>query len=131
MTDISKVVQNGRLTRDSDLQFTNDGKPICKFSIASNAYGDKVGFFDVVLFGKLGESIAKYLTKGKAVTVSGALSQDRWEKEGQKHSKVVIIADNIQMHGGNDNNQSSNNNAPQGQQSSNQGSSFEDDSVPF
>jgi single-strand DNA-binding protein len=40
------------------------------------------------------------MTKGKQVGVDGSLHQDRWEKDGQNMSRVVINADNIQLLGG-------------------------------
>ena len=49
---------------------------------------DVPSFFDLVLFGKLGEVLSEHLTKGKPVVVSGELEQQRWEKDGQNASKV-------------------------------------------
>ena len=57
-------------------------------------------FFDVVLFGRQGESINQYLTKGKQVAIQGELRQDRWEQDGQSRSKVEIVATNVQLLGG-------------------------------
>jgi len=54
----------------------------------------------VTCFGKTAENLSQYMTKGKQVGVDGSLHQDRWEKDGQNHSRVVINADNIQLLGG-------------------------------
>ena len=51
-------------------------------------------------FGKTAENLAQYMTKGKQVGVDGSLHQDRWEKDGQNMSRVVVNADNIQLLGG-------------------------------
>ena len=106
--DINLVTLVGRLTRDSELKYTNSGTAVCKFSLAVNRkkrsgeqWTDEVSYFDVVLWGKQGEALQQYLGKGKQVAVSGELRQNRWEQEGQSRSKVEIIANNLQLLGGN------------------------------
>ncbi|RKX94180.1 MAG: single-stranded DNA-binding protein [Spirochaetes bacterium] len=105
--DINTVVLVGRLTRDAELKYTNAGTAVCKFSLAVNRrkrsgdqWTDEVSYFDVVLWGKQGEAIQQYLGKGKQVAVNGELRQNRWEQDGQKRSKVEIIAGNVQLLGG-------------------------------
>ena len=107
MTDINRVFLVGRLTRDADLRFTNSGTPVGKFSIAVNRSrknGDKwdeeVNYFDIVLWGRVAESLSKYLLKGKQVAVDGELRQSRWEQDGQSRSRIEIHASNIQLLGG-------------------------------
>ena len=92
----------GGLVRDMDLMYSKDGKPIGKFSVAcTTGYGDyeKTGYYDCVLFGKRAESLSQYLKKGQQVLVKGEFSHDRWEKDGQKRSKVVFRADDIKLIG--------------------------------
>lgn len=109
MTDINDLTIIGRLTRAPDnLAYTTSGKARLNFSIAVNrsqkqngAWGDKASFFDVTVWGKTAENIKPYLTKGKQVAVHGYLDQQRWEKDGQKFSKIVIIADEVQLLGSN------------------------------
>ncbi len=105
--DINSVTLVGRLTREAELKYTNTGTPICKFSIAVNRrkkqgeqWVDEVSYFDIVLWGKQGEAIQQYLTKGKQVAVSGELRQNRWEQDGQNRSKVEIVASDVQLLGG-------------------------------
>jgi single-strand DNA-binding protein len=105
--DINLVTLVGRLTRDSELKYTNSGTAVCKFSLAVNRkkrsgdqWTDEVSYFDIVLWGKQGEAIQQYLGKGKQIAVSGELRQNRWEQEGQNRSKVEIIANNVQLLGG-------------------------------
>jgi len=146
MTDINRVFLVGRLTRDADLQFTNSGTPISKFSIAVNRskkngdkWEDEVSFFDITQWGKMAESLVKYLLKGKQIAVEGELRQSRWEKDGQPYSKVEIQASHIQLlssdKNANSNNGNSNpdynNNASQGQYSPNDGKSFDNDGIPY
>ncbi len=106
--DINVVTLVGRLTRDSELKYTNSGTAVCKFSLAVNRkkrsgdqWTDEVSYFDVVLWGKQGEALQQYLAKGKQIAVSGELRQNRWEQDGQNRSKVEVIANNIQLLGGN------------------------------
>jgi single-strand DNA-binding protein len=107
MSDLNRVVEIGRLTRDCQLAYTTSGKPVVKFSIAVNEkrrsgddWVDEANFFDVVLWGKQGEALNQYLVKGKQVAIEGRLRQDRWEQDGQNRSKVVIEASSIQLLGG-------------------------------
>ena len=105
--DIVSVFAIGRLTRDAELKFTAGGLAISKFSIACNSRAkkgdqwiDEASFFEVSVFGKSAETLNQYLTKGKQIAVQGRMKQERWEKDGQNHSKIVINADNIQLLGG-------------------------------
>jgi single-strand DNA-binding protein len=106
MADINHVVLVGCLTRDAELKFTASGQGVCKFSIAVNRsrkVGDKweeeASFFDIVLWGKQGESLNQYLVKGKQVAVAGELRQERWEQDGQNRSKVTVTAATVQLLG--------------------------------
>ena len=107
MADVNHVILIGRLTRDSALTYTSGGTAVCKFAIAVNRrrkqgeqWIEEASFFDIVAWGKTGESINQYLVKGKHVAVEGELHQNRWEQDGQSRSKVEINADNIQLLGG-------------------------------
>ena len=143
MTDLNHVIEIGRLTRDiseRDFGYTAGGTARLNLSIAVNrsekrngAWQDKVSYFDVTVWGKTAENIKPYLHKGKQIAVDGYLDQQRWEKDGQKFSKVVIIADSVQLLGGNENDQQS---APQAlqpagdYQSAGSGDDFQED-IPF
>lgn len=85
----------GRLTRDPEVRHSSGGMPIVSFSVAVNHGKEKVSYFDVKAFGERFEKLAPYLEKGKQVGVSGDLEQERWETEGQKRSKVVIVMRNL------------------------------------
>jgi single-strand DNA-binding protein len=107
MADVNHVVLIGRLTRDAELKYTANGQAVCKFSVAVNRrrkngdqWEDEANFFDVVLWGRQGESLNQYLIKGKQVGVDGELRQDRWTQDGQNRSKVEIVATNLQLLGG-------------------------------
>ena len=107
MADVNHVILIGRLTRDAELKYTSGGMAVCKFAIAVNRrrkngdqWVDEASFFDIVLFGRAGESINQYLVKGKQAAVEGELHQNRWEQDGQSRSKVEINASNVQLLGG-------------------------------
>lgn len=120
MADLSIAVLVGRLTRDAELKYTNSGQAICHFSVATSTrkkkgdqWVDEASFWDVDLWGKQGESLNQYLTKGKQVAVEGTMRQDRWEQDGQAKMKVIVSANSVQLLGSrSDGSQSQ---APQGQ----------------
>jgi len=108
MIDLNHVVLIGRLTREAELKSIANGQTVCKFPIAVNRrkkngdqWEDEPNFFDIVVWGRQGESIHPYLQKGKMVAVDGELRHDRWQQDGQNRSKVEIIADFVQLLGGN------------------------------
>jgi|TergutMp193P3_1026864.scaffolds.fasta_scaffold82922_3 single-strand DNA-binding protein len=107
MVDLNHVVLIGRLTREAELKYTAGGQAVCKFSIAVNRrkksgdqWEDEANFFDIVVWGRQGESLHPYLVKGKMVGVDGELRQDRWQQDGQNRSKVEIVANFLQLLGG-------------------------------
>jgi len=104
--DVNTVVLVGRLTRDSELKYTASGTALCNFSVAVNRrvrkqeqWTDEASFFDLTLWDKQAEGLSKYLVKGTQVAVQGELRQDRWEKDGQKQSKIQIFVNTIQLLG--------------------------------
>lgn len=109
MTDLNDLAIIGRLTRDigeTDFSYISTGTAKLTFSIAVNRsvkhgddWVDEASFFDVTYWGKPAEGIKQYLGKGKQVAVKGFLKQDRWEKDGQKHSKISIVAESVQLLG--------------------------------
>jgi len=111
MADLNSVNLIGRLTRDAELKYTSGGTPVCKFSIAVNRkkkdgdnWVDEASFFDITLWGRQGEALNQYLVKGKQIGVKGELRQERWEQDGQKRSRIEVVAMDIQLLGGGNNN---------------------------
>ena len=106
-SDINSVILVGRLTKDASVDYLPSGSPVASMSIAVNRskkegeqWVSEVNYFDVSLFGKSAESLRQYLLKGKQIAIQGSLKQDRWEKDGQKFSKIRIMANNIELLGG-------------------------------
>lgn len=114
MTDINHVILIGRLTHDigtdsRSFAYTPNGTARANVSIAVNRsvkrgdkWEDEVSYFDVTIWGKTAENLKPYLTKGKQIAVDGYLRQDRWEKDGQRFSRINIQADTVQLLGGKD-----------------------------
>jgi len=107
MAYLNKVFLIGNLTRDPELRVTPKGTAICQFGIAVNrqfkdesgATRDETTFVDIEAWGKQGELVAKYLTKGSPAMVEGRLKFDQWEDKtsGQKRSKLKVVLDNVQF----------------------------------
>src|SRR5471032_2577504 len=107
MAYLNKVFLIGNLTRDPELRVTPKGTPICQFGIAVNrqfkdesgATRDETTFVDIEAWGKQGELVSKYLSKGIPAMVEGRLKLDQWEDKtsGQKRSKIKVVLDNVQF----------------------------------
>lgn len=93
----------GNLTRDPELRQTPTGQNVCSFSLALNrSYKDSSGewqeatdYIDIVAWGPLGERVAQYLNKGRRCLVQGRLQSRSWEQDGQKRSKVEVLANDV------------------------------------
>jgi single-strand DNA-binding protein len=100
---VNQVILMGNLTRDPELRQTPSGQSVVSFSLALNrAYKDQSGewqeqtdFLDVVAWGPLAERVSQYLTKGRRALVQGRLQSRSWEQDGQKRSKVEVLANDV------------------------------------
>ena len=105
MSDINSVTLTGRLTRDAELKYSQNGGAVVRFSMAVNrskrnadgSWSDEASYFDCVYFGKGAEAVNSYLSKGRQVAVSGELRQSRWEQEGQSRSRVEVFVTNLSL----------------------------------
>lgn len=107
MATLNEVRLIGNLTKDPESRQAGSNT-ITSFAVAVNRkwtgkdgqVKEEVSFFDCDAWGKTGELVMQYLKKGRQVLVLGRLQQERWEaQDGQKRSKVKIVADNIQFLG--------------------------------
>lgn len=102
---INHVAVVGNLTREPELRSTAGGTAVLGFGIAvndrrKNASGqweDVPNFFECVTFGNRATALSDILAKGMKVSIAGKLHYSSWEKDGQKHSKVDIIAQEIEL----------------------------------
>ncbi len=98
----ASVTLVGNATRDPELRFTPSGKSVVDLGIAVN-YSKKVGdkyeddpsYFDLVIWGDLGEHVAESIVKGTRVIVVGSPRQQRWETDDGNRSRVVINVEAI------------------------------------
>ena len=101
MVSFNRVMLAGNLVRDPELRFTQNGVPVCSFSIAVNRVRSKseaVDFFNVSAWRELGEAISNYKKKGDPILVEGRLQYRTWEaQDGTKRSAVDVVADGVQF----------------------------------
>lgn len=103
MSGMNKTIITGRLVADAKTSFTPDGMCIQELSIACDRRDkDKsTDFIKVTLYGKLGESLGRFLVKGKSVTVDGKLDTGSFKNsEGTTVYTWKVIADEIYLNGG-------------------------------
>ena len=107
---INTVTLSGNLTRDAELRQTASGSAVLGFSLAVNTprknketgeYEEYVNYIDCTLFGPRAEAVAKYLTKGTKVFLSGRLHWSSWERDGKKRSKLEVIVNDVEFGGKN------------------------------
>jgi single-strand DNA-binding protein len=56
---------------------------------------DQAVFVDVEVYGKSAESLAQYKQKGAFILVDGRLRPHTWDKDGQRHSRLSVVADHV------------------------------------
>jgi single-strand DNA-binding protein len=107
MASYNRVILVGNLTRDPELRYIPSGTAVSDVGLAVNdrvkrgdQWVDEATFVDITLWGRTAEIANEYLSKGSPVLIEGRLKLDRWEKDGQKHSKLKVIGERMQMLGG-------------------------------
>jgi single-strand DNA-binding protein len=100
--NMNNITIAGGLGRDAELKYLNNGDPICNFSVADSQGRDKgTIWWNCTLFGKRGEALAQYLTKGQSVTVVGTVTEREWQdKEGAKRKSMDVRVSEIALQGG-------------------------------
>lgn len=108
MSDINNVSLTGRLTRDPELRVTAGGTQLLSFTLAFNTsvrnrqtgeWDERGNFIDCTMFGKRAEALLNFLAKGQKVAIAGKLRYATWDKDGQRHSKLDLIVDEIEFLG--------------------------------
>lgn len=108
MASYNRVILVGNLTRDPELRYIPSGTAVAEIGLAVNdrvkradQWVDETTFVDVTLWARTAEVASEYLTKGSSVLIEGRLKLDSWENnEGQKRSKLRVVAERMQMLGG-------------------------------
>ena len=96
---MNKVVLIGRLTKDPDLRFAaGSGTAVTRLTLAVNRpfKKDEADFINCIAFGKTGEIIAQYLTKGRQLAISGSIQTGSYEaKDGTRRYTTDVIIDSF------------------------------------
>jgi len=103
----NRVTIMGNLAKAPELRYLSGGETaVVEVAIAVNERFKKdgeivetVSFIDTVFWGRTAEVVNEYLKKGSPILVEGRLKQDRWEKEGQKRSKLKVVCEKMKMIG--------------------------------
>ena len=112
MASFNKVILMGNLTRDPQMKYLPSQTAVVEFGLACNRKyrtqsgedKEEVTFVDCTAFGRTGEVINQYFTKGKPIFIEGRLKYDSWEDKqgGGKRSKITVVIENFQFVGGRD-----------------------------
>lgn len=103
---LNVVCLTGNLTRDAELQATQGGTQILSFGLAVNdrrknpqsgEWEDVPNFVDIIVFGKRAEALSRLLSKGTKIAVDGKLRYSSWEKDGQRRSKLEVVAEDVEL----------------------------------
>lgn len=95
---LNKAILMGRLCADPELRTTQNGTPVCSFTLAVNRRGkdDGTDFLDIVVWNKTAEFVNKYFAKGQQVAVAGRIQSRTWEDQnGNKRKSVEIVAEEV------------------------------------
>jgi single-strand DNA-binding protein len=101
---INRNTIDGNLTADPEIRSTADGTSVLSFSVAVNdrrknrstgQWESVPNYLDCVIFGARADALSKRLGKGTYVAVSGRNRYSTWERDGQKHSKIEIIVEDL------------------------------------
>jgi single-strand DNA-binding protein len=104
--NLNKVFLIGRLTRDPEVKVLPSGQQVASFGLATDRYyQDKNGqkqqkteFHNIVVFGRLSQIAAQYLTKGSLAMIEGRIQTRSWQNSaGQKINRTEIIAERMQL----------------------------------
>jgi single-strand DNA-binding protein len=96
----------GNLTKDAEYKEivrkdTGEIVPVAKFRLAVDRIGKDAGadFLDIEVWGKQAQNVRDMTSKGSLVSVNGRAKFDSWEKEGQRYSRIIFVADLVRMVG--------------------------------
>src|SRR5215469_14892642 len=104
MAGLCKVIVIGNLGRDPEKRYTQDGRPVTRFSVAATTrrrerdgeWADHTEWFSVTVFGRQAETLAERVTKGTRVYVEGRLESRQYETQnGGKGFSLDVIANEV------------------------------------
>jgi single-strand DNA-binding protein len=107
MATLNRVFLLGNLTRDPEVRYLPSGTGVTdlrlavsrKYKTAAGEEKEETCYVNVVVWGRQGEACGQYLSKGSPILVEGRLQYEEWEKNGQKNSRLRVVADRVQFIG--------------------------------
>jgi single-strand DNA-binding protein len=103
MAGVNKAILIGNLGKDPDLKYTQSGKAMVNFSLATTErWGgeDRTEWHNIVMFDRLAEIANEYLRKGRTVFIEGRIQTRSWEDQnGNKRYITEVVASSMQMLG--------------------------------
>ena len=105
MATLNKVFIIGNLTKDPEVRHTPSGAAVAdlrvainnKFKTSTGEMREETCFVNVTAWNRQAETCGEYLSKGSPLMVEGRLKFDEWEKEGQKQSRLSVVAERVQF----------------------------------
>ena len=98
---MNNITVAGRIGRDAEIRHTNSGDAVASFTVADDQGKDKATiWWRCNLWGKRAESLAQYLSKGQAVTVTGQVTEREYERDGETRKSQEIRVNDIALQGG-------------------------------
>lgn len=105
MASFNRVILLGNIVQDFEVKYLQSGMAVTDLRLAVNErrknqqgeWVEETTFVDVTLWGRTAEVAGEYLSKGMPVLIEGRLKLDQWEKDGQKHSKLRVTGDRLQL----------------------------------
>ena len=103
---VNRITLIGFLGDSPELKFSQQGKPVCTFSLAVNerwkdpagAPRERVEWFQIVCFARLAEVCGEYLNKGRHIYLEGRLQTRKWKgPEGEKRTAIEVVANQMQI----------------------------------
>ena len=95
---MNKVILTGRLTKDVELKYTTNNKPVTQFSLAVYRDKEKTDFISIVAYNKTAELISKYCKKGMQVGIIGSLQTRHYtDKDGKEIYVTEVLCDLVEF----------------------------------
>ena len=102
---MNKAILIGNIGKAPEMRFTPNGSPVTSFSLATSdkrkntdgSFSDDTQWHNIVCWNKTAENVNQYCSIGSKVAVEGKITQESWEKDGQKHYITKIIAQRVEF----------------------------------